>query len=246
MRYSLLASTLILSGCVVTPNSTKIQADTNWYVNQLPNGLKYHIYPTQDQEISVRMVMNIGSFQEQTSQKGYAHFVEHMAFNGSTHFSGNEAIRLFEQSGGSFGADINAFTTYQQTGYKLELADSSQLQDALIWMRDIGDGLTFSPTQVEKEKGVILGEWRRANPDDKPFALNAYQASVEGTLYGEHDPIGTRVSIEKATPVTLKSFYQQWYQPQYAELIVTGNVNVDALAEDINKTFPAGKARQMW
>ena len=242
MRYSLLASTLILSGCVVTPNSTKIQADTNWYVNQLPNGLKYHIYPTQDQEISVRMVMNIGSFQEQTSQKGYAHFVEHMAFNGSTHFSGNEAIRLFEQSGGSFGADINAFTTYQQTGYKLELANPSQLQDALIWMRDIGDGLTFSPTQVEKEKGVILGEWRRANPDDKPFALNAYQASVEGTLYGEHDPIGTRDSIEKATPVTLKSFYQQWYQPQYAELIVTGNVNVDALAEDINKTFSSWKS----
>ncbi|MBR9786858.1 MAG: insulinase family protein [Vibrionaceae bacterium] len=242
MRYSLLASTLILSGCAVTPHSTKIQADTNWHVNQLPNGLRYHVYPTQDQEISVRMVMNIGSFQEQENQKGYAHFVEHMAFNGSTHFSGNEAIRLFEQSGGSFGADINAFTTYQQTGYKLELANPSQLQDALIWMRDIGDGLTFSPTQVEKEKGVILGEWRRANPDDKPFALNAYQASVEGTPYGEHDPIGTRGSIEKATPATLKSFYQQWYQPQYAELIVTGNVNIDALSDDINKTFSSWKS----
>lgn len=242
MRYSLLLSTLILSGCSVTPHSTPIQADTNWYVQQLPNGMRYHIYPTQDQEISVRMVMNIGSFQEQENQKGYAHFVEHMAFNGSTHFSGNEAIKLFEQSGGSFGADINAFTTYQQTGYKLELANSGQLQDALIWMRDIGDGLTFSTTQVEKEKGVILGEWRRANPDDKPFALNAYQASVEGTLYGEHDPIGTRYSIEKATPATLKSFYEKWYQPQYAELIVTGNVNVEALSDDINKTFSSWKS----
>ena len=242
MRYSLLLSTLILSGCSVTPHSTPIEADTNWYVQQLPNGMRYHVYPTQDQEISVRMVMNIGSFQEQENQKGYAHFVEHMAFNGSTHFSGNEAIKLFEQSGGSFGADINAFTTYQQTGYKLELANSGQLQDALIWMRDIGDGLTFSTTQVEKEKGVILGEWRRANPDDKPFALNAYQASVEGTLYGEHDPIGTRDSIEKATPATLKSFYEKWYQPQYAELIVTGNVNVEALADDINKTFSSWKS----
>ncbi|WP_321285069.1 insulinase family protein [uncultured Vibrio sp.] len=237
MRYSLIASTLLLSGCVVTPHSTKIQADANWHVNQLSNGMRYHIYPTQDQEISVRMVMNIGSFQEQENQKGYAHFVEHMAFNGSTHFSGNEAIKLFEQSGGSFGADINAFTTYQQTGYKLELADPSQLQDALIWMRDIGDGLTFAPAQVEKEKGVILGEWRRANPDDKPFALNAYQASVEGTLYGEHDPIGTRDSIQKATPTTLKSFYEKWYQPQYAELIITGNVNLDSVAKIINKTF---------
>ncbi|BDR15338.1 M16 family metallopeptidase [Vibrio sp. STUT-A11] len=237
MRYSLLASTLLLSGCVVTPHSTKIQADANWHVNQLSNGMRYHIYPTQDQEISVRMVMNIGSFQEQENQKGYAHFVEHMAFNGSTHFSGNEAIKLFEQSGGSFGADINAFTTYQQTGYKLELADPSQLQDALIWMRDIGDGLTFAPAQVEKEKGVILGEWRRANPDDKPFALNAYQASVEGTRYGEHDPIGTRDSIQKATPTTLKSFYEKWYQPQYAELIITGNVNLASVSKIINKTF---------
>ena len=237
MRYILLVSTLMLSGCSVSPHSTPIQADTNWHVNQLSNGMRYHVYPTQDQEISVRMVMNIGSFQEQENQKGYAHFVEHMAFNGSTHFSGNEAIKLFEQSGGSFGADINAFTTYQQTGYKLDLANQSQLQDALIWMRDIGDGLTFSSAQVEKEKGVILGEWRRANPDDKPFALNAYHASVEGTLYGEHDPIGTRESIEKATPTALKSFYDKWYQPQYAELIITGNVHVDSVSKIINKTF---------
>jgi zinc protease len=237
MRTILLVPALLLSGCAVTPHSTPIQTDANWHVNQLPNGMKYHIYPTKDQEISVRMVMNIGSFQEQTDQKGYAHFVEHMAFNGSTHFSGNDAIKLFEQSGGSFGADINAFTTYQQTGYKLDLANPSQLQDALVWMRDIGDGLTFSTAQVEKEKGVILGEWRRTNPDDKPFALNAYQASIEGTPYGAHDPIGTRDSIENATPARLKSFYEKWYQPQYSELIVAGNVDVDSLTNIINKTF---------
>ncbi len=237
MRTLLLVLALMLSGCSITPQSTPIQADTNWYVNQLPNGMRYHIYPTQDQEISLRMVVNIGAFQEQENQKGYAHFVEHMAFNGSRHFSGNEVIKLFEQSGSSFGADINAFTGYQQTTYKLDLASQSQLQQALIWMRDIGDGLTFSPDQVEKEKGVIIGEWRRANPDDKPFALNAYQASVEGTLYGEHDPIGTRDSIEKASPTHLKSFYQQWYQPQYTDLIVTGNVNVGSLSNIINMTF---------
>lgn len=237
MRSIWLISALLLSGCAVTPHSTPIQDDANWHVEQLSNGMKYHIYPTQDQEISVRMVMNIGSFQEQADQKGYAHFVEHMAFNGSTHFSGNEAIKLFEQSGGSFGADINAFTTYQQTGYKLDLANQSKLQEALIWMRDIGDGLTFSSAQVEKEKGVILGEWRRTNPDDKPFAFNAYQASIEGTPYGKHEPIGTRDSIENATSTGLKSFYEKWYQPQYAELIIAGNVDVDSLSKIINKTF---------
>ncbi|NMV11866.1 insulinase family protein, partial [Vibrio parahaemolyticus] len=99
--------------------------------------MKYHLYPTEDQEVSVRLVMNIGSFQETSSQKGYAHFVEHMAFNGSEHFTGNDVVKLFEQSGGSFGADINAFTSYQQTSYQLDLANNTKLEDALKWMRDI-------------------------------------------------------------------------------------------------------------
>ncbi len=239
----LVVSALMLFGCSVSSYSTPIQADTHWHVNQLPNGMRYHLYPTQDQEISLRLVVNIGSFQERENQKGYAHFVEHMAFNGSIHFSGNEAIKLFEQSGGSFGADINASTGYQQTTYKLDLANPSRLQEALIWMRDIGDGLTFPPEQVAKEKGVILGEWRRGNPDDKPFALNAYDTSVQGTLYGEHDPIGTRDSIEKATSKGLKNFYQQWYQPQYTDLIITGNVEVESLSNIINKTFSSWESR---
>ena len=121
MRSTLLLPALLLSGCALTPQSTPLQADTNWHVDQLANGMKYHIYPTQDEEVSVRLMMNVGSFQEDASQKGYAHFIEHMAFNGSTHFSGNDVVKLFEASGGSFGADINATTTYQQTTYKLDL-----------------------------------------------------------------------------------------------------------------------------
>lgn len=101
MRSILLVPALLLSGCALTQQSTPIQPDANWHVNQLSNGMKYHIYPTQDQEVSVRLVMHIGSFQEEANQKGYAHFVEHMAFNGSTHFTGNDVVKLFEQSGGS-------------------------------------------------------------------------------------------------------------------------------------------------
>ncbi|HBB9998368.1 M16 family metallopeptidase [Vibrio parahaemolyticus] len=237
MRSILLVPALLLSGCALTQQSTPIQPDANWHVNQLSNGMKYHIYPTQDQEVSVRLVMHIGSFQEEANQKGYAHFVEHMAFNGSTHFTGNDVVKLFEQSGGSFGADINAFTTYQQTSYKLDLANNEKLEDALTWMRDIGDGLEFAPAQVEKEKGVVLGEWRRANPDDKSFSMHAYEASIEGTLYAEHDPIGTRDAIENATSNGLKNFYEKWYQPQYAELIVTGNVDAKSLANIIKNKF---------
>ncbi|MGU3840673.1 M16 family metallopeptidase, partial [Vibrio diabolicus] len=161
----------------------------------------------------------------------------HMAFNGSTHFTGNDVVKLFEQSGGSFGADINAFTTYQQTSYQLDLANNTKLEDALKWMRDIGNGLQFAPEQVEKEKGVILGEWRRANPDDKSFSMHAYQASIEGTMYGEHDPIGTREAIQNASSSKLKAFYDKWYQPQNAELVVTGNIDVDSLSNIIKNKF---------
>ncbi|EOX4827051.1 M16 family metallopeptidase [Vibrio alginolyticus] len=237
MRSILLVPALLVSGCALIQQSTPIQPDANWHVDQLSNGMKYHLYPTEDQEVSVRLVMNIGSFQETSSQKGYAHFVEHMAFNGSEHFTGNDVVKLFEQSGGSFGADINAFTSYQQTSYQLDLANNTKLEDALKWMRDIGNGLEFAPEQVEKEKGVILGEWRRANPDDKSFSMHAYQASIEGTIYGEHDPIGTREAIQNASSSKLKAFYDKWYQPQNAELIVTGNIDVDSLSKIIKSKF---------
>ncbi|PWF72585.1 peptidase M16 [Vibrio sp. T9] len=237
MRSILLVPALLLSGCALTQQSTPIQPDANWHVDQLSNGMKYHLYPTKDQEVSVRLVLNVGSFQEETNQKGYAHFVEHMAFNGSTHFTGNDVVKLFEQSGGSFGADINAFTTYQQTSYQLDLANNTKLEDALKWMRDIGNGLQFAPEQVEKEKGVILGEWRRANPDDKSFSMHAYQSSIEGTMYGEHDPIGTREAIQNASSSKLKAFYDKWYQPQNAELVVTGNIDVDSLSNIIKNKF---------
>lgn len=237
MRNMLFFPALLLSGCALNPNLTPLQQDTNWTVGQLPNGMKYHIYPTDDQEISMRFTVNIGSFQESEQQRGYAHFVEHMAFNGSQHYAGNEVIKLFSQAGGSFGADINAFTAYQQTTYKLELNNATHLQDALTWMRDVSDGIEFAPEEVEKEKGVILGEWRRARPEDKPFAYNAYYASIDGTVYKKHDPIGDRESIENATAESLKSFYQNWYQPQYAEIIITGNVRVEEITALIEAKF---------
>ncbi|MGR5210824.1 M16 family metallopeptidase [Vibrio rotiferianus] len=237
MRNMLLFPVLLLSGCALAPSSTPIKPDSNWHVDQLANGMKFHIYPTQDEEVSVRFKMNIGSFQETVDQKGYAHFIEHMAFNGSQNFSGNDVIKLFEQSGGSFGADINAFTSYQETTYKLDLVNDEMLKEALTWMRDISEGISFDVEQVEKEKGVILGEWRRAMPDDKSLSYNAYEASIKGTLYAEHDPIGTKASIERATAADLMSFYQKWYQPQYAELIVSGDVDVEQLSKLIKEQF---------
>ncbi|TKG39415.1 M16 family metallopeptidase, partial [Vibrio tasmaniensis] len=154
--YLAAAVCLTLVGCSSTSSITEtlIQPDPAWTSGQLENGLTYHVYPDHEESVSVRLVVHAGSFQETDQQEGYAHFLEHMAFNGSKNFSQNDVIRLFEDAGASFGADINAYTSYQETVYQLDLPDNVQLQSALTWMRDIGDALDLSSSEVEKEKGV--------------------------------------------------------------------------------------------
>ncbi|WP_232060937.1 M16 family metallopeptidase [Vibrio taketomensis] len=170
----------ILSACERHEEKALI-ADENWTQGQLENGLRYHIYPTNDEEVSVRMLVHVGSLQENDNQKGYAHFVEHMAFNGTRNFSGNDIIQLVEKSGKSFGRDINAFTAYQLTHYQLDLASAADLTMALTWMRDVGDGIEFDPQQVESEKGVILGEFRLSRLENKSLFEQSYLNLIKST-----------------------------------------------------------------
>ena len=157
---------LLIVGCNSDLDKS-IPEDANWSQYQLDNGLRYHLYPTEDKEVSIRLMIHAGSIQEADDQQGYAHFVEHMAFNGSRNFTGNDVIKLFEKTGGSFGADINAFTGYQLTTYKMDLSDQEHLTLALTWMRDVADGIKFEPEQVEREKGVILGGCRDTRTKDE-------------------------------------------------------------------------------
>ncbi len=241
-KWLFLFVVLLIVGCN-TQLDTPIPEDENWTHHQLDNGLKYHLYPTDDDEISIRLMIHAGSMQESEEQKGYAHFVEHMAFNGSRNFTGNDVIKLFEKTGGSFGADINAFTGYQLTNYKMDLSDKEHLELAMTWMRDVADGIAFAPEQVEKEKGVILGEFRFSRPEDKSLFFKAYEASIEGTVLEHLDPLGTKESVQQATSEGLKGYYHKWYQPQNAELIIAGNISKDEIAKLIEAQFSSWKNR---
>ncbi|MGF1752689.1 insulinase family protein [Vibrio makurazakiensis] len=237
--YSLVVvlSTALL-GCSSAPQQqTLLKSDPYWVKGELDNGLTYHVYPDREQPVSVRLLVHAGSFQESEQQKGYAHFVEHMAFNGSKNFSENDVIELFEQSGVSFGADLNAYTSYQETLYKLDLPDKQNLDKAMAWLRDIGDGLTLSAAEIEKEKGVILGEFRYSRVEDKPLAFKFYDHMVEGTKYQNNDPIGSKDSVSNADVQELKNFYQTWYQPQLTEVIVTGDVTLAEVIPLIEESF---------
>ncbi|MDK9739698.1 insulinase family protein [Vibrio sp. D404a] len=226
-----------LMGCSSIPNQSPIQSDPSWATGQLDNGLTYHVYRDREAPVSVRLVVHAGSFQETDQQKGYAHFVEHMAFNGSENFSQNDVIRLFEDAGVSFGADLNAYTSYQETVYLLDLPDNSQLTQALTWMRDIGDGLEIASSEVEKEKGVILGEFRYAQLEDKQLADNFYDYFIQGGQYQSKDALGTKDSVMAADQQGLRGFYQTWYQPQLVEVVVAGDINKEEAVALIDETF---------
>ncbi|MEO9497246.1 MAG: insulinase family protein [Vibrio splendidus] len=237
--YLAAAVCLTLVGCSSTSSITEtlIQPDPAWTSGQLENGLTYHVYPDHEESVSVRLVVHAGSIQETHQQEGYAHFLEHMAFNGSKNFSENDVIRLFEDAGASFGADINAYTSYEETVYQLDLPDNIQLQSALTWMRDIGDGLDLSSSEVEKEKGVVLGEFRMARLDDKSFGDIYYDHFIEGSPYESQDALGTKSSIVNATPQGISNFYQTWYQPQIVELVVSGDVDIKTVIPLIEEKF---------
>lgn len=228
---------LMLVGCLSTPQKTLIQSDPDWVSGQLENGLVYHVYPDHEKSVSVRLIVHAGSFQEDTQQEGYAHFVEHMAFNGSKNFSQNGVINFFEEVGVSFGADLNAYTADQETVYQLDLPDKTQLEPALTWLRDIGDGLDMAASEVEKEKGVILGEFRYARLDDKPFLEKFYDHFIEGSPYESQDALGTKESINNANSQGLRSFYQTWYQPQIVEVVVSGDIDIRVVIPLIENQF---------
>lgn len=237
-HYLVVVLSTALLGCSSTPQQqTLLKSDPYWVTGELDNGLTYHVYPDREQLVSVRLLVHAGSFQENEQQKGYAHFVEHMAFNGSKNFSGNDVVELFEQSGASFGADLNAYTSYQETLYKLDLPDNKNLDKALAWFRDIGDGLLLSETETKKEKGVILGEFRHSRVKDKPLSFQFYNHMVDGTNYQSHDPMGNKKSVSNVSAKELENFYQTWYQPQLTEVIVSGDITLAEVIPLIEKSF---------
>lgn len=216
--------------------ATPLSDDPNWVHGTLSNGMRYHLYRKNREEVSIRLLMNVGSINEKDDQWGYAHFIEHMAFNGSKHFKPNEIISLFERNGMEFGNDMNAFTSKERTVYRLDLPNDKDIEPALMWMSDIAHGLTLSSEEIEKEKGVILSEMRTHEEYARSVYTAFFKELATGTRY-EHDVLGTEQSVSNASAQSLAKFYQTWYQPQSAELIITGNIALKNLQETIETNF---------
>ncbi|NMN06064.1 MULTISPECIES: insulinase family protein [unclassified Novosphingobium] len=215
--------------------------DPRFRFGRLPNGMRTIIVPnaTPKGTVQVRLDVATGSLDETASERGFAHFVEHMAFNGSTHVPEGEMVRLLERKGLAFGADTNAQTSFEQTTYMLDLprADDDLVDTALMLMRETASELTFSPEAVARERGVVLSELR----DGQGYALDNFQDQLAffypKATYPKRLPIGTVQTIDAATAQSLKQFWQAHYVPEKTTLVVIGDVDPDKVTAAIARRF---------
>ncbi|GLT16622.1 peptidase M16 [Vibrio zhanjiangensis] len=229
---------LLLAGCAQNHPSgpIPIQPNTNWSSGVLDNGMKYHLYPMDSEGISIRLLIRVGSIAEEPHQLGYAHYVEHLAFEGSENFTPKEVEHLMEATGAQRSHGVNAHTQYDNTTYKLNLINPEPFDQALLWLRDVASRITFSPVEVEREKSILLSE-NRYSDSDVSFEQKYYQNEIKGSIYAQRDPGGTSEVIRSATSDSLKAFYDKWYQPQNAEIIIAGNIERSKVAAMIEKLF---------
>lgn len=212
----------------------------------LDNGLRYIILPNAEppKRVSLRLHIATGSLMEEDDQQGLAHFLEHMAFNGTKNYPANEMVEFFQRLGMAFGADTNAHTSFDETVYKLELPENkAELMDkGVLFMRDVADGMIIGAQEIEKERGVIISEKNARDSVDFRTMIEGFKFTLPESLIPNRLPIGTEEVIKKAPQKRFLDYYRKWYTPDRMVMIVVGDVEVDAVKKVINEHFSSMKA----
>jgi zinc protease len=197
---------------------------------RLPNGLRYFIRENKRpaNRVSMRLAVNAGAIQEDADQRGLAHFIEHMAFNGSEHFKPGELVSFLESIGARFGPHVNASTSFDETIYMLEIPTDrpGYVDRGLTVLQDFAGGVSFLPAEVEKERGVVLEEWRGRLGAGSRLTDKQLPVIFQGSRYAERLPIGLPEILQKAPRERLVSFYQKWYRPDQMAVVVVGDIAV--------------------
>lgn len=229
------------------PTLPKLPTDPNTRIGKLDNGLTYYVrhnaYP--EKVANFYIAQRVGSIQENDDQRGLAHFLEHMAFNGSTHFKGNEMIEYLRTLGVAFGADLNAYTSIEQTVYNIDnvpTARQTALDSCLLVLQDWSNGLSLLPEDIDKERGVIHGEWAMRNSAMQRLFENNLPAMYPNCKYGYRLPIGTMEVVDNFKPEVLRAYYEKWYHPENQAIIVIGDIDVDHTEKKIKELFSHIKA----
>ncbi len=218
-----------------------IPMDPNIKSGLLENGIRYFIkhHPTPKGKAELRLAIDAGSILEDDDQQGLAHFIEHMAFNGTRNFEKNELINYLQNLGVRFGADLNAHTSFNETVYKLSLpADNQEIfTTGMQILRDWADGISFEPQEIENERGVILSEaLNRKGVKSRIFDVFAYGVT-NGSRYYHRMPIGKEEVISSAQRDKFVSFYEDWYRPDLMAVIVVGDIDVETTERQVREYF---------
>jgi zinc protease len=209
----------------------------------LPNGMKYYVMKNSRPEnrAALRLAVNAGSVLETDEEQGLAHFVEHMCFNGTKNFPKNKLVEYLESIGMRFGADLNAYTSFDETVYMLELPmdDDGVVTNGMQVLVDWAHAVTFEHDEIDKERGVIMEEWRSRKGAASRIRDVQFPVLLKGSLYANRMPIGLPEVIENSPYESLKGFYRKWYRPDNMAIIAVGDFDVDQMEKKIAAMFGA-------
>ena len=207
----------------------------------LPNGMTYYIRHNAlpEKQAFFYIAQKVGSVQEEESQRGLAHFLEHMAFNGSQNFKNNNLISYCEKIGVKFGQNLNAYTSTDETVYNIDNVPvtESNIDSCLLILHDWSNFLDLEADEIDKERGVIHEEWRlRSSASQRIFNRNL-ETLYPGSRYGKRMPIGLMSVVDNFPPDTLRAYYKKWYRPDLQGIIVVGDIDVDQIEGKIKALF---------
>jgi zinc protease len=213
----------------------------------LPNGLTYFIRRNArpEKRVSLRLAVKAGSLHEADDQLGLAHLIEHMAFNGSAHFKPGELVSFFESTGARLGPHVNAYTSFDETVYMLELpTDNAKIvARGFDAMADFAGGLALDPEQIDKERGVVIEEWRGRLGAGQRIQEKQLPLMFYGSRYAERLPIGKPEILRTAPAARLRAFYDSWYRPDRIAIVAVGDIDPQQIEDTIRSAFGALKAR---
>lgn len=237
----LLLALATLSAAASKLNKLPVDADVR--IGTLPNGLTYYIRAnaTPANCADFFIAQRVGSVYEEENQRGLAHFLEHLCFNGTKHFPGNTLIEYLESIGVKFGANLNAYTSTDETVYNIcdvPTTRQSSLDSCLLILRDWSHDITLADADIDAERGVIVGEWRQRQGTASNRLLEKAAPKVYGTsLYGHRLPIGLMGVVEHCPYDAIRDYYKRWYYPENQCIVVVGDIGPDAIEAKIKELW---------
>lgn len=233
-------ATAFLSAQIQNPD-TPIPPDPNIRIGKLNNGITYYIKYNKkpEQRVELRLAINAGSICETDGQQGLAHFVEHMCFNGTKNFPSNRIIDMLEEMGMKFGTEVNAYTSFDQTIYMLKVPTDKEewINRGFQVLEDWAHQVSLEGSEIDKERGVIVEEWRLGLGADDRMMQKYLPVLLKGSRYAERLPIGKVDVIEKFPYDTLRNFYNTWYRPDLMGVVVVGDIDLNLAENKIKEYF---------